>query len=373
MNRHLVIALLGAALLSCDPATANGTTFFVAVAWQDGWPIVALRFSGEAGTMPAFSPTTRPVSPNGTLSTPQTVRILLSDGLAGQSVDVTAEGLRADGGVFARGSAGQTVVQGREVNVMIELSQGGSGGGAGTGGSGMGGGTALGGGSAAGGGVGPTGGGAALGGGPAGGGTATTGCACATGCCMPSSTKCAELNGNFFTCPKAAMSTCTVACDGFTSDSCGQNGACACGSNPPCGAGLRCQMGLCVCDQKSGCDGCCDGSDTCVPRLSQMDSKCGAAGISCVSCGGVACVAGVCGALVCPGANTCRSGNECPVENYPTCQGPGGVACAACNPGRTDRCSPTHQCACGDGGECIPGEVCLASPDGGVQCRPVSG
>jgi hypothetical protein len=367
MSRRLALALLGAVLLRCSADTANGTTFFVAVAWQDGWPIVALRFSGEAGTSPAFPTSTRPESPMGMLNTPQTVRIFLSNGLGGQSVDVTAEGLQLDGGVFARGSASKTVVEGHEEEVMIELSQGGSGGGAGTGGSGTGGGSAATGGGSA------LGGGTAIGGGP-GGGTATTDCQCATGCCFAGSTRCAQLNGNWFACPKMPPSSTCVAplCDGFTADGCAANGACQCGQGPACGPGLRCETGSCVCDEKSGCDGCCQSPSSCLARAAEDNSHCGAAGIACTSCGGMVCAAGACGASICAGASNCRSGSTCLMAAWPVCAG--AASCVACPPVRTDRCAPiTFDCACGDGGVCATNQVCVTLTDGGVGCRAISG
>jgi hypothetical protein len=328
------IALLCGVLLSCDPATVNGTTLFVSVSWQDGWPLVALRFSGVAQAMPAFATQTRPDVGGPQLHPPQTVRILLNDSLGGEQVDVTAEALQADGGVFARGTASATVVKGREEPLAIALLEE-----------------------------------------SADGGFLDGGCACKTGCCLAGDTRCAKLNGTYFACPNTPGSTCANQCDGQGSDRCSGN-SCACGTHSACGNGLRCAVSAtaaaCVCDERSGCNGCCDSSDSCTLRTAEDNSHCGAGGAVCDNCNGGTCTNGLCSVMpVCAGA-MCTSGHTCEGIAFPRCQS--GVACFACNPLRSDRCGVVSPCPCGATvAGCMSGQVCVTMADGGAECEPISG
>lgn len=339
------IALLCGALLSCDPATANGTALFVTVNWQSGWPIVALRFSGVAQGTPAFATTTRPDAAGPELGSPQTVRILLADSLGGQTVDVTAEGLQADGGVFARGAAGVMAVKGREEELAITLLQEAPDAGS------------------------PD---AGIDGGNPDGGS----CTCKTGCCPAGQTTCAKLNGTYFACPSTPGSTCVSQCDGQASDRCAGT-SCACGNHAACGNGLRCAVSSstssCVCDAKSACNGCCDSPTSCVLRTAEDNSHCGAGGATCDNCNGGVCTGGVCGAVnVCTGM-TCASGNSCEMVGFPRCQT--ATACFACNALRSDHCGDAATpCPCGNtGGGCQSGQTCVPKTDGGAQCESISG
>ena len=97
MRRALVGLTLLVAAVSCGTPT-NGTSLFVSVAWDDSWPIVALKFTGTQNSTDVFTPSVLPDPATGQLKGPQTVVILLKDSLGGQQVDVTVRGLTVDGG-----------------------------------------------------------------------------------------------------------------------------------------------------------------------------------------------------------------------------------------------------------------------------------
>jgi len=323
MTLRRLTAALALALLSCD---ANGTTFFEAVAWQDGWPIFALRFSGDASGQPVFSTQTRPDPPTGLLHPTQSVRILLSDAFDGELVNLTVEGLQDDGGVNARGSAMATVVKGREVNVAVELSQGGIDAGI---------------------------------------------CECATGCCKAGEKTCAT-NGGVFFCPRTPGSVCgALECGAQSANRC-SNG-CACGSQGPCGPGLRCAgagaNAQCVCDAESGCTGCCANGNTCIELGGESKATCGLGGSGCSECS-TACALGVCDGLMSCGSSQCRSGSGCEPAQWPRCEKAG--LCVACDATRSSQCGTgSEPCLCGAmTTACDGGSICVA--DGGqARCVPI--
>jgi hypothetical protein len=331
MTLRRLTAALALVLLSCDPLTANGTTFFAAVAWQDGWPIFALRFSGDASGQPVFNTQTRPDPPAALLHPTQSVRILLSDAFDGELVNLTVEGLQDDGGVNARGSAMATVTKDREVNVAVELSQGGIDGG--------------------------------------------TLCECPTGCCKAGEKGCAT-NGGVFFCPRTAGSVCSgIQCSVLSANRCG-NG-CTCGMGGACGPGLRCEgtgmNATCACDPTSACSGCCANNTTCIQAGGEDISNCGNGGSACDNCNARCLDAGVCDLLMSCGGGMCHTGKSCQPAQWPRCERLG--LCVACDPLRSDQCSSSgisvEPCQCGaTGAACDAGTFCVA--DGGqARCVPI--
>src|SRR5450432_3558018 len=132
MRRALAVLGLVMAAASCgDP---NGTSLFVTVAWQDGWPITQLQFSGQQGGSDAFPTSQRGDAGMGVLGSPQSVLIQLKEALAGTHVGVTVLGLVADGGTYASAQDFADPVLGRDVLLHLELVTRSAGGGDGAGG-----------------------------------------------------------------------------------------------------------------------------------------------------------------------------------------------------------------------------------------------
>ncbi len=393
MRRALVGLALLVAAVSCGTPT-NGTSLFISVAWDDSWPIAALKFTGTQNSTDAFPPSVLPDPPAGQLKGPQSVVILLKDSLGGQQVDLAVRGLTADGGVYASATDTVGVVTNVQESVSLTLVAGsGTGGGSAGGGSagggsatggGMGGGSTSAGGGAAGG-SGPVGGGSAMGGGSGqsdggtGGGTAMP-CACATGCCAPGLTTCERARGDYFTCGDAGT-TCTSPCDSLLADHCTATGACMCGTNPACNPGTRCATvngsgPSCICDTKSNCNGCCDG-DNCRGPGTISGSKCGVAGEICDSCSGSSpmCTLGVCsGAIVvCLPSSGCESGKSCDPVGFPVCAFSSNNHCFGCDPAKSNSCG-MDVCSCGGGSPCGGTDTtCTIQKDGGYACLPIVG
>ncbi len=126
MRKLLAVSFVVSAV-SCSSPT-NGTSLLVDVTWTSGWPIVQLRFSGAQGSTPAFPDSLRPDDAGTVLSSPQSVIVLLKDSLDGEMLTVNVEGLTADSGVFATGTASPTAEAGQQVTVDVALTQGGTGG-----------------------------------------------------------------------------------------------------------------------------------------------------------------------------------------------------------------------------------------------------
>jgi hypothetical protein len=385
-RRHgwLIAALLA---VSCGSSSPDGTTFFIRVAWQDAWGVQQLRFAGATSSATAFPTSDRPTSPESSLSSPQSVRVLLSPSLDGQTVNVTVAGLDGTGAVVATGSAMEQVQKDQEVSFLIELMQGGTGGGSGTGGgtAANGGGSAppLGGGSAAGG----TGGGSM---GTGGGGTVVASCNCPGGCCASGKSSCEVGVGIFFTCSESAVCThnngigtgtcgssdsCNNVCDLRTADSCGMKG-CQCGDQQACGDGMLCYAGQCFCTALT-CSGCC--TPDAGQCITNPDSQhCGAGGATCVSCDGGAvagagCSTGVCSVLnitKCTDPMQCLSGDDCVDAGAPPrCIASATGICYFCDPVTSDRCRPdmNPRCGCGANAPCTNGSICVKT-DGGHSC-----
>jgi hypothetical protein len=376
--------------ISCGSSSANGTTFFIRVAWQDAWGVQQLRFAGATSSATAFPTSDRPTSPESSLSSPQSVRVLLSPDLDGQTVNVTVAGLDGTGTVVATGSAMEQVQKDQEVSFLIELMQGGAGGGSGTGG----GSASTGGGSGhTGGGTAPMGGGSAggMGGGSmgTGGGTVVMSCNCPGGCCASGKSSCEVGVGIFFTCSDTAVCThsngigtgtcgssdsCNNVCDLRTADSCGMKG-CQCGNQQACGDGMLCYGGQCFCTALT-CSGCCTpDAGQCI--TSPNPQQCGIGGATCVACdggaAGVGCSAGVCSVLSvakCTDPLQCLSGDECVDAGAPPrCIATATGVCYFCDPVTSDRCRPdmNPRCGCGANAPCSDGSICVKT-DGGHLC-----
>lgn len=127
---------------------------------------------------------------------------------------------------------------------------------------------------------------------------------CAGGCC----------SGN--TCHPSGFKACgmgaaaCVTCNPDRADACSKSGDCLCGVGPPCEMGQHCSGGACVCDASS--------------------------------CPGGCCVAG-----------------QCNTHVFPNCGAPESASCKSCDD-RSDRCSTTGACSCGESGvACGTGQRCL--------------
>lgn len=185
---------------------------------------------------------------------------------------------------------------------------------------------------------------------------------CPEGCCFdsicyPPSVLYCGVNGD----------TCAV-CNTTLTDGCSESGECQCGGGAPCETGQHCDSGVCVCDSTS-CPGCCDIFEDCLDG-DALDA-CGSGGEDCQICpDGDLCIDGVCSgcdAVTC--FDGCCSGNTCFSPPSLDHCGIGGEPCDACDSERTNICSPTGVCMCGEFDPCEPGLECV----GGVcTCTPAA-
>ena len=195
MKRLLLLTL---AFASCrDPATLVGTAALVSVDSSEV-AVDQLRFEASLDGGALFEPVLRPPNPGGPVLGPTTtVRILLKDDLAGQSLAIDVFGL-SGGAAVGEGRGRLTVERGFERLVAIKLEA-----------------------------------------------TRCDGCRDAQGACVTTRniTACGPVGG-----------VC-AACDGLNADTCA-NGRCACGSGPACSAALgadRCEGGECKCGSGAAC------------------------------------------------------------------------------------------------------------------------
>ncbi|MBL8951665.1 MAG: hypothetical protein JNK82_12865 [Myxococcaceae bacterium] len=377
---RLGLGVLAVMVASCDcanPATHNGTALFVIVELGAVSPDqLSFSVSGEANIF------LRPVGPAGPLPDPQTVRLLLADGRAGQTVTVGVKAFRQSEPVGS-GEASAMVVLGFETEVRVRLM--GPKPDAGT--------------------CGPENcngccaGDACIAGDQPGacgrGGNVCQACAsndrCTGGACEGcNANNCAGCcrgslcitEQNAFVCG-AAGEACR-ACPPLRAE-CSPSGECGCGAGGVCGLGQRCKEGVCVCDGVSCSDGCCQGNEC---RKADRD-RCGFAGSSCTACdqradscsnGRCACGSGPacgpeqlchdgecrCNATSCPG---CCDGNICRSPSGQYC-GPRGGNCSTCDSRFSDSCDPQLGCTCGNAGRrCINDERCI---QGVCKCGPES-
>ena len=393
---------LGLVLANCskpDPKTLNGTALYVNNLFATSkYQIRQLQFVGQ-NTMgnDVFQSDFRPTPASTTdLSSPQTVRILLSDSLAGTDVVLTVYAIDANGENAEYGTSTVKVVLGTETDVTVnmkpfEVADAGSDGGVDAGRSFD----------------------ASL----PDGGVAT--CSCNQTCCVAGAPgqdggSCAVFGTvrgpvlaglppfqiSFLFCgPPKTFCDPNDFCHGIRSDTCisapDGGSKCSCGNQGDCPPGTRClNKGpgavACTCDVLSNCDGCCGYSDAgnpkCFERMDLTPAVCGAAGLACdkcpvsATCTAVGFGVGACSnvasneCISCIGVNKCCSATKCLDAGFPTCRQlpptKGGSACDSCEFGRSDRCSPiTGGCACGIGKPCEGFQFCTPLDDGGAFCQ----
>jgi len=302
------IVLLAAC--STDPRRAVGTSLRIEVEFPEELGVEQLRFSASAEDVPLFEPAVRPEVANGPLPSGQTLRVLLPDERAGQTVVVRIEGL-VSGQVVVAGEAQAQVVEGYEVDLGVGLETGGLDAGLPDAGS--------------------------------------SGCAGCTGCCLAGA--CVPLSLEACGIPGAPC----VACNPTKADRCVE-GSCRCGLGPACGDGLACVDGECKCTPSSCPDGCCQ-EDAC---LTPSAFFCGVGGVACQTCDPLisdACVEGLCR---CHGGAACGPGQEC---------GATGCICTA-RSCPTGCCTASGACLPGDAPNACgsAGGTCEACP-GGSGCE----
>lgn len=348
-------ALVGLTVAACGPIRYDGpTAIILKVLLNEGRGSHILYISGVDRTpINVFPSVYRPetVSPT-QLPTGETMRILLDDSLAGTPITLTVVGLDESGVPVESGSAELTLAGRVENPVTVKLTlydaDAGVGGGAGGGG-----GTGVGGGIATGGGGGSTGG--------TDGGIDAGACKCATGCCDKTG-QCVDAGGAKVVVAGSPFEFCLGFCDPLRADRYTDAG-CGCGTKGQCANGTRCQSGSCVCDEFSGCTGCCT-SGGCSPKTSQPANACGAGGFKCDSCL-VSCVLGVCTAGCLPENGKCCSGNNSHEVHFPTCA-TFDNGCVACDPTRSNVCTTAtvlspNSCGCGTGAICNANQICVGS------------
>jgi hypothetical protein len=347
--------------VACGPVKEVGPTALVLeVYFNEARGTKALLISGTADVdgvpINVFPTTQRPeVLSGAAFPVPQTVRILLNDSRAGTPLQLTVIGVNADGDAVEAATQTVTPVARAETLVPLTLrpftdsvdadagvADGGLDAGPGVDGGRV--------------------------------------CQCPMGCCDPTGT-CAitrvELGSReqLTVVPVGAPNQfCTAVCPLGKSDSVA-NGQCRCGTSAACGDGLRCLAGRCVCDEKSGCRGCCSSASTCA--AGRMRTECGTGGVACGRCEpltNLCSTTGRCSQNACTGgAGTCCSGAGPVMNQWPVCTGLGGE-CVACDALRSNACRPpviggnSSPCACGITGQCPSTQYCLLI-NGQAVCR----
>lgn len=336
----------------CKSATQlKGTSLFVTVNFDEAMGISQLKVD-VVGNKGAIAPAhLLPDAPKPGLTSGQTVRLLLSNALAGTTVTVRVEGIDAATSL-ALGEASAVVRLGYEVDVAVQLSKLGE--------------------------CGPT--------RPCGAGQTCVdtlcvcnAASCPSGCCQ--GTQC--LDRSLAAC--AAAGAACQSCDSVSANRCSATGTCSCGDGPACSGGQRCVGGLCVCDSTSCPAGCCQGTSCQTRGL----SNCGINGASCVGCDssvadncgadgtcrcgatptcgqGQTCTQGTCTGGSCNGSNCpagCCVNGACQARTLSSC-GAGGSSCTTCEPTRADACTVTGVCVCGNGPGCAVGQGCDAGTCG---------
>ncbi len=354
-SRPLVLA---AALVAVTTLSACGQapSAFIVVQFDEAWEVDRLSFvlipEGEV-PLPQL---TRPETPQGPLSTAQSLRVLLPQSSVGKDVALTVV---AFSGEAERGRRNVRFVapSAEEAQVSVDFTVApGKGGGDGCEG-----------------------------------GVCTCadafscpgGQRCEDGVCVCDAESCPNGCCDGDTCRTRSAQACGAAGEpcfdcGSRANNCGPGGSCQCGAAGPCAAGQRCAGGQCLCDAQS-CSGCCLGQ---VCEVGTSPDGCGAGGIACAVCPtGDSCDDGACSSCnetTCP--DGCCTGATCQPRAFGTC-GVGGDTCEACNPLTADACSEGGACgcgmgpACGDGLQCVEGE-CRCTPEScggccdGNTCRP---
>lgn len=325
----LAAACLGLWLGACE---TSPTSAFVEVRFDPALELTQFTFVLVTAEDTALPQLTRPEEPGGPLTSPQTIRLLLPEGLHGTEVALTVVGLR-DGEERARDMRTFTPSAGEEVESAFDLSA------------------------------------------PAddrcgGLNPCAPGLRCENGLCVCDVESCPAGCCDESGCRTRTASTCGAAgatcfaCD-ERSDGCGADGSCACGSGPACVQGQRCVGGGCVCDGQS-CNGCCEGN-TC--RGGNDLGACGVNGAACQPCElGDTCSDGICSGCNPSTCGGCCTGSRCLDPSFGAC-GASGVACGSCDPLKADNCSEVGTCRCGEGMPCGNGRQCVM---GACTCTPES-
>lgn len=382
MKRALLAASCVALSACSDPATANGTSLYLTLLFGESqFDLRQLFITGTVDEADVFPRSYRP-DPAATekLSSPQTLRALLVDGIADAEapVNIFVAGVDVTQTPVAEARGTVKPVKGREVTLTLTLKTATSlqfdAGSEGDGGFGFDGGLFRDGGTRD-------------AGGPGDGGAFDGGCQCPNGCCFPGETGCFAPLTRVVPLPDLPPYAFTVAArssagvGSFCDDVCDPqrtsfwNGACRCGAQSACGQGQRCApladnpngtnplRFSCVCDTFSTCNGCCEGT-SCVPLLAVSSNRCGSGGFQCRGCpNNTPCTAaGKCQQLVACGLNQCGTSERCEQADFPTCTFAVTNTCQACDPVRANRCNATstsnNHCFCGASPQCGPKQRC---------------
>lgn len=331
--------LLALALSACrDPATLVGTAVLVSV---DSAEVMVdqLRYEAMVDGGLVFAPVLRPPLPGGSVLGPTTtVRILLSDSLAGQQLELDVFGL-SNGADVAVGHGHVQVDRGFERLLAVTL-----------------------------------------------GSPQCDGCLSAEGRCVTerSPAMCGANGAACVTCDVVLADACVsgaCACGsgavcslGLGADRC-EAGQCKCGNGAACGAGQECLAQTCQCTPSSCPGGCCLGNQ-CV--TTQSPSTCGMGGRACADCGATACNGGQCVTSACNASNCptgCCIGATCVTAPTDFACGRGGAACESCGSGACDGGACSGGCSaatcpngCCLGGICQAGTSQTACGSGGSTC-----
>ncbi len=334
----LAAAVLGAWMTSSckDAAKASGTSVYVSVNFTSDLVLTQIRFSAKTDHA-LFDPVLRPPDDSGSaLPTGQTLRILMPDSLAGQTVTVAAEGLY-QGRVVNQDQSDVRIKKDYEVEISLTLPNA----------------------------------------------SPQPSCGPCVGCC--SGVTCVT-SYSLMSCGNDLICT---ACSPTVADNC-STGDCRCGERPACSASLgsdRCVLGQCHCGTGDPCqpgqvcsngecqctatscpNGCC-ANNLCVPRSAGGDSVCGTASKACEACApGQTCTGGACSDCPANCPSGCCSGGTCYPPGQVNC-GIGGSACVFCDPITSDSCNAQGFCACGAGLACAPGQHCQ---NGACSCDAAS-
>lgn len=118
---RLALGATLAFMVSCrDSSTAAGTALFVSVEFEANVQVTQLRFSASIPDRSVLMQVVRPEIAGAALSSPQTLRIRLPDGVAGELVTISVGGLQ-DGRLVASGDGQAVARQGVEVDLTVVL------------------------------------------------------------------------------------------------------------------------------------------------------------------------------------------------------------------------------------------------------------
>ena len=258
LDPGLLRAGVAAVALWAFAGCQTGTSLWVEVD-VTGAPAQQLHVVGYSGAALVFGPAVRPEHAGESLVGTQSLRVLLPDSLAGETVRVRVSAL-VNGQATGFGEAVVVPERGGEVVAKVGLT------------------------------------------------LSSSRCPGCAGCCdatdtcvAPSRERCGGGGVSCFPCPPSLADGCGngactcgggPACDPVRADVC-LNGSCRCGGSAACAPGSECVDGQCRCTASS-CLGCC-AQNQCLPGTANQ--ACGTGGAACTQCGsGTSCRApGVCG------------------------------------------------------------------------------